>query len=72
MGRHALYVDASRSQKRMCSMTSLADSSVCFYTDVFTYLEDILEDRYKHVYSGRLWVGRILGLFHFILLIFTF
>ena len=70
--KHALYVDPSRSQTRTCSLTSLAGSIVCLYTDVLTYLEDIGEDRYKHVYSGRLWVGGIPGLFHFILLISTF
>lgn len=72
MERHAVYVDPSRSQKRTGSMTSPEESIVCLYTDVFTDLQDLLEDRYKHVYSGRLWVGGIPGLFHFILLIFTF
>lgn len=72
MGSHVLYVDPSRSWKQTCSLTSPADSIVCLYTDVFTYLEDITEDRYKHAYSGHLWVGGIPGLFHFILLIFTF
>ena len=46
------------------------DSIVCLYTDVLTFLEDIWEDIHKHVYSGRLWVGGILGLFHFVVLIF--
>ena len=54
----------------MRSMTSLEDSIVCLYIDVLTYWEHIWEDRYKHVYRGRLWVGRILSMFHFILLIF--
>lgn len=54
----------------MRSMTSLEDSIVCLYTDVLTYWEDIWEDRYKHVYRGHLWAGRILNMFHFIFLIF--